>query len=65
MRKVIFDKYLEFNCFYAMTQQLYKNHQITRSELLAAKKQIRQMEIDLIAPKQKISHHPRKLTVIE
>ncbi len=61
----VFSQYLALNRHYAITAQLYKKQVITRSDLLAVKKRIADIEMSMIVPKQKASHHPRQLSVIK
>ena len=65
MTERVFSQYLALNRHYAITAQLYKEKLITRSDLIAVKKRIDEIEMSMIVPRQKTSHHPRQLSVIK
>jgi len=61
----VFSQYLALNRHHAVTQQLYQQRLISRADMLAIKKHIADIEMSMIVPKQKTTHHPRKLTIIK
>ena len=65
MTERLFSRHLQLNRYQAVAVQLFKDKQISRSEMLAIRKRIAELEMDLITPKKKALQHPRKLTVIE
>ena len=63
MTEKMFSRYLQLNRYQAVTQQLYKDKLISRSDVFAIKKHIAELEMDMIVPRQKHARHPRKITV--
>ena len=63
MTERMFSRYLQLNRYQVVTQQLFRDKLISRSDMLAMKKRIADLEMDLIVPKQKNVRHPRKITV--
>ncbi len=63
MTEKTFTRYLQLNRYQAVTLQLFKNEQISRSDMLAIKKRIADLEMEMIMPKQKNARHLRKNTV--
>lgn len=63
MTEKMFSRYLQLSRYQAVTQQLYRQRLISRSDLLTIKKHIDSLEMEMIIPKQKHARHPRKITV--
>lgn len=63
MTERMFSRYLQLNRYQAVTMQLFRDKKISRSDVLAIKRRIADLEMDMIVPKQKNARHPRKITV--
>lgn len=64
MRKKLFERYAELNCYRLALQPLQQNGLITRAARRAVEAKISQVEMSLIIPKQN-KIHPRTLTRVK
>lgn len=64
MRRKLFDRYAELNCYRLALGRLQQNGLITRAERRAVEAKISQVELGLIMPKQS-KNHPRTLTRVK
>ena len=56
MRKKLFDRYVELNCYRLAANQLCKSKQITKTDLRAVEAKVALAELALIIPKQSKTH---------